>query len=495
MANKEQLAEPSQSHSAIDTPSLLPEIIEKIVGQLGEDYDEEDLDALYALRNCAVVSSVVRPFAQARLFAEASIGNVKHCKMWNRKLNEAPHLVKHVRQLSLWGGHYEEDIDDEEIDLRLQQLRFYNGFSLGMNRPISKFLSSDAFSELTIKLTHLQKLSVHRFHFRNQREHAFSDRFPDVERLGLDVALGSKEQLQALVLQKRRVHELHIVHVKYRKLLPIFPPEVERFHEAGLELQAWNPQLPPIRLHRLRVDNLEEETHVLMWLTGPAFDLTGLRTLGLMWGTNEAGVDKVALTAFLGAVSPYVTDLNILSDGKYNGDSVSTALVESRLLDGFIALESLYIAAVHTRHSQWPHLASIAKIIPTLHASPLKVIMIGMFIDFDLSKNVQHLQSLQEWPTIDDSLSHTAFPSLRRVTILLKIQVITFYASRIHSKSCPTKEEIITAMRQALPKLFRRGLLNVEVTLLKPMTTVDVGTNVFRKEMAEEEWLDSGSEL
>uniref|UniRef100_A0A0W0G9M3 F-box domain-containing protein n=1 Tax=Moniliophthora roreri TaxID=221103 RepID=A0A0W0G9M3_MONRR len=445
---------PAENSARGNAASLPPELVSIIL-----DYIPEDMQWSSILHNCALVSSAWRQLSQARLFSTASLSTTAVCKAWNRKLDHYPDLALYVTTLSLWGG----DADDED-------------------GAISLFMESDDLKALLPRFPNVRTLVLEEFSIWGDSEQALVSQFHQVEKLHIDVRFSEPHQMLELASHMRNIRNLSIGDLGFCcwNITGLDKPFMDRMQEVGGLLEKWNPRgVAPIRLQKLKLTNLHNQTDILMWFSSPSFDLSDLQVLTFDWRAGTQQMDTNILTQFVSKAGRFVRHLYLYSDGidtdllpgmPFHTASLnftdekpnSEKLISSRLLNDFVSLETIAIADAPYSRDSWRQnlgLTFASKLLLTV-PSTLKQVDIGMYIVFDREHTPGNLLQLPEWNSLDQLLTGSKFVGLQYLNLYVNLYIPPFVSEE---QGLVIREAVTTSIERLLPRLSSRHMLKLNV--------------------------------
>ncbi|KAL0567454.1 hypothetical protein V5O48_014541 [Marasmius crinis-equi] len=449
-----------EQEESVAPPDLPVEIIFLILEHIQEPDD---------IRSISLVSSIWRGAAQATIFERILVENAHECEFWCEKFTKHPQLGRYVQDLVLC---------DRQIDC------------------IEPYLRSVAAKTLISSLPNVRKLE-----------------------LGSMMQWGPVElQLIKGLCRSLRVLSIDgVVGMDRRRALPellcaLPNVEVLTLGQIGEDFPAMD--MAPLRedrmvmrkvvpdagrrtkLYGLTLIETDTAIDLLLWLTGPAFDLCKLRTLSLLWCPCFDDVSSLEVVDdFIRTVGKDITKLtlgipvsfasawkltNDPSRRTYDpNDMLAEHFINTKILHHFTALETVTITAgVMGEDEDGKDPSTISSPIFLCHAKFLlqalshgaseSLELLAIEVVFD--EACPYLTSFSippHWIIIDDLLSGDAFPSLRRVEVTVETRAYH------HGGGIPTWYEVARLIGLSLPKTIKKNkdLLSI---WLRPSTEVTV---------------------
>ncbi|KAL0059606.1 hypothetical protein AAF712_013657 [Marasmius tenuissimus] len=421
-----------------DIPLVPLEIISRILKDVSRRDD---------LRSISLVSSIWRHAAQASLFEDIRMTNGDECKFWSRKFKRYPHLGRYVKHLHF--GHTSEDCVERAY------LRSRTAKALVSSLPNVRYLylyDINRWSEVELRLVKSMSRSV-RFLY-----------------LGKAPAIGRRRALPALLYALPNVENLC-------GGLPGGYDDLASLHKAGLAMRDYIPEdKKPRRLRQLIIVEVEIAIDLLLWLTGPAFDLSNLHILTLSWCilADPALYDTTVIDDFIRLVGNHVTDLTLMiplnifssqAPKSYHpsrrrhdpSDCLTEHFINSDILQHFGALEIITLACneipdgdtalispVHVCNTKFI-LGAISKTASRLRTIVIEIEIeeilpewqLDYFCDVDLG-----------WSILDELWAEDDFPCLQLVKMKIDITV----DDRRHGSGTPIANQI-KSVEEAAPAL------------------------------------------
>ncbi|KAK1229355.1 hypothetical protein PQX77_007588 [Marasmius sp. AFHP31] len=421
------------------TRNLPPEILSLIVEFL---HAWDDRETLY---KTSLVDRNWKVAAQARLFIRVDIHNGQECKFWNRKLKEFPHLGRYVRQLGM---------SDEDDCLDRAYLRTRTAKTLISSLPC---------------VTGLDLVDIKRWGPVEARL---------VKGLNRSVRTLCVTHIQAMC----RVKDLPDLLYSFPNVVDFTPGEIgdgydegglENIHKMGLEMRELLPSDgKPRTIRTITLPDVGLSVDHLLWLTGPAFDLSDLRSLTLAWSDFDSldSCDFKVLDDFISLIGQSVTALTLIVPGSrvfrlsqgpsgraYNPEDLVTALQH------FTALETVAFTPFEGHKGYKDSFNSSLFVCNTKSmlramsgsACHLKTLNLSSrYSKFQLGFDT--ILSLG-WNLFDDMLADDkAFPSLQLVVFKVLVEPVVYPENRL-----PTWSEFSEALRGQLSKTVSRRTVKV----------------------------------
>ncbi|KAK1224121.1 hypothetical protein PQX77_012980 [Marasmius sp. AFHP31] len=427
----------------LSTRRPAPDLPLEVVSLIMEEFDE--WSERETLKACSLVSWVWKQAAQPRIFTHIEITNGVQCKFWSKKIKEFPHLGPYVKKLSL------SDPDDD-----------------CMGRP---YLRGRAAKTLLSSLTSLRRLELDDFKRWGPVEQRLVKGLRTVQSLRVDEIPGMS-----------RSRDLPDLYYTLSNVEDFTPGEVGEeydetkvgpIRESGIALRGRLPEGGKARnLRELVLFDAQIGIDKLMWLTGPAFDLSTLRHLSLSWGdffALETVPYFTALDDLLRLVGEHVEDLHLDIPLPFFYDEIfEPILLTSNPLDllsthfshcgplrSFTALKRVTFATDIEECSISLALNTMLGILKTLAAPHLEVIGLETGLFAPCFQIESALGEIADWKALDDLVVGKSFPSLR--SLIFRINMRPYVTSR----HWETTRDII---QTSLPSAFSKDLLRLYVS-------------------------------
>lgn len=284
-------------------PELFPLIIEHM--------DHEDY-----LKACCLVSRTWCKFAQPRIYARLSLSTESQCVAWDDKFNAYPHLATAVTSLYFWGsGIRKLDVDSDDSD--------EDSVEGGC------VLNNDAIRHLLPKLQNIVDLEIEGFSWWHAEDlPALLILSKDIRSLAISSTMLKSDYLLELVHSMPHLESLAFSYIDIEIELED-PTRVLRgtgdfliHSDSGFRAAA------PQQLHSITLDRVQRQADLIMWLTSPRFDLTGLSRADLSWHFHPDSITGPIrgrepqfppLDRLLSFCRPCVTDLALSLHPRYPG--------------------------------------------------------------------------------------------------------------------------------------------------------------------------------
>ncbi|KAL0570050.1 hypothetical protein V5O48_011905 [Marasmius crinis-equi] len=438
-----------QKDGCVVAPNLPVEIVSLIV---------ENVEDRTTVESISLLSSNWRAVAQERMFERIFVSNAEQCKAWSRKFTKYPHLGLYVKDLHLFYPH-----------------------DNGMDRS---YLRGRAAKTLVSSLPNVRNLEVADMirwgpvELRLMKSLGRSVRNLSVDELvGMDRSRGLPELLCAFP----NVEALSLGSVGRDAQEEGHPVSL---HEAGLAMRRVAPEDGrPRELHELTLLEADCATETLLWLTGPAFDLSKLRTLSLSWSTDSnSGWHKDVIDEFIRDVGKYVTKLTLgLPLGNRSDWQETTAspqrtfdpndvfaehFMNTTILQQFTALEA--VAFTFGAMDNYEYESSfrsplymshvpflLQRFLPT--ASCLKSVKIAVTFN---EESLSIYSWVPSWRVFDEFLcGDEAFRPLKYVEFDVDVK-----PHRIGG-DIPLPEEVVTTVSRCLPKTVAKNSRLVHIAM------------------------------
>ncbi|KAL0057229.1 hypothetical protein AAF712_016136 [Marasmius tenuissimus] len=456
MENKKRRTDPEFSGTGLEhrdnasTRNLPPEILSLIV-EFFHAWNEWE-----TLQKISLVDRNWKAAAQARLFMRVEIDNGQECKFWNRKFKDFPHLGRYVRQLCL---------SDDDDCLGRAYLRTRTAKTLISSLPC---------------VTGLDLVDIKRWG-------------PVEARLVKGLSRSVRTLWVTDIRGMCRVKDLPDLLFSFPNVDDFTPGEIgdgydegnlEHTRNTGLEMRELAPRDGKARtLRTITLLNVGLSVDHLLWLTGPAFDLSGLRSLTLAWSCFDSldSCDFKALDDFISLIGRSVTSLTLNIPGSrvyrlsqvpsvraYNPeDLVTEHLVSSPALQHFTALETVAFNMLEDDKSYNDSFASNLFVCNTkfmlqatsgsaCHLKKLNLTSRYRYGRFYLGFTVNATLNLG-WNLFDDMLADDkAFPSLQLVVLDVIVEPAAYPERRF-----PTWTEFSEGIRGQLSKTISKRTVKV----------------------------------
>ncbi|KAJ8091237.1 hypothetical protein PM082_004213 [Marasmius tenuissimus] len=311
--------------------TLPNEIISLILGFFDISDDAETLE------HASLVARCWRGPAQARLFLRIEVENNEECTFWSQKFTDFPHLARYVKQLCF------SDEDEEPA-----------------NGP---YLRNTTAKTLVSSLQYVQGLDLLDIRQWGPMEMELMKGLGSTVRSLWVDAIPQMNPVKDLPELLYALHNIEVfkpgdIGSEYKE------EELTQIHAMGLEMRSVLPaDGKPRRLREIYLCEIGFSLDHLLWLSGPAFDLSGLRNLTFSWShfSSLETYDFTVLDDFIRLVGGNVTNLTLLLLGahtrydpdhwKWPGlrlydadDLVAEHFINSPILQHFTALETITIA-------------------------------------------------------------------------------------------------------------------------------------------------------
>ncbi|KAJ8091236.1 hypothetical protein PM082_004212 [Marasmius tenuissimus] len=323
---KPRLASVSTTKKDPVSNTLPNEIVSLILAFLDPGSDRETIKFISLVARCW------KDAAQARLFSRVDVDNNQECVFWSQKFTDFPHLARHVKHLWL--------SDDEEDSANGPYLR----------DPAGKILVSSLPCVLRLELTEVTQWGPVEMElikgFGSTVRHLTLEGIPQMDPV--------KDLLELVyAFPMIEVLDLGGLGPDYKE------EELDQIRARGLEMRSVLPaDGKPRKLRELFLFDVGFSLDHLLWLSGPAFNLSGLRNLTLYWDPFHSleSYEFNVLDDFIRLVGGNVTNLTFELLGaqtEYHsirwpgerlaepGDLVIEHLITSPILRNFTALETL----------------------------------------------------------------------------------------------------------------------------------------------------------
>ncbi|KAL0575526.1 hypothetical protein V5O48_006449 [Marasmius crinis-equi] len=397
------------------------------------------------LGNCSLVSWTWKRAAQPRIFNRIQINNGDQCKFWSKKIKEFPHIGPYVKELSL------ADPDDD-----------------CMGRP---YLRGRAAKALLSGLPCVKSLEVDDFKRWGPVEQRLIKGLQSLHSLRVDdiPGMSRRKDLPDLLYALPNVDEFTPGEVgeAYDE------NELEAIRETGLVLQKRLPDDgKPRVLREIVLFDAQLSIDKLMWLSGPAFELSQLKTLALIWGDFfEIGTVPyfAALDDFIRLVGEHVEDLDLempvplfyedvmdpITLINNPLDLLSAHFSASGSLRHFTAIKKLVFELDPEECTFSLGLNNVIFMLKTLSAPNLETIEYNSGI-IASPWRMDVLAEIADWKVLDEILVGKSLPSLRSIAF-----TVSFPA---HGPLTGVRDAISDIIKKCLPNSFAKGLVQVNVT-------------------------------
>ncbi|ESK86217.1 hypothetical protein Moror_16666 [Moniliophthora roreri MCA 2997] len=428
--------------------SLPIEVVALIMEELDIAEDHRNL-----LQSAALVSRVWCQAAQAMIFRSIEVDGRQACQFWSRKFKHSPHLGEYVRQLCL------SDPDDD-----------------CMGTP---YLRTSPAKSLVSALTRLQCLVLEDIMQWGPVEQRLVKRFQTVTDLSVGDIKGMKgsRDLPDLLYALPNVEALRLG--TFGPLLNDFR-ELSAIYEAGAILRScMPPDSTPRKLRELQLDEADLSIDILMWLTGPAFNLSKLEKFSMTWSDflpsdDRAEPDFSTHDQLFRLIGGHVTllDLTIPTPSDYEDSSfhiyhynpqdyLTAHLVTSRDLANFTALKTISMD-VERSGDLLPYLiCTCSALLATLAAPHLRYIQLVSGFNARTKHRLEGACGIPQWKSLDDLLSGGFFPSLSSVDFTVYLVGATYWF--LLGAGTPVRQDIVAAIQGCLPRTVSKGLLRLNV--------------------------------
>ncbi|KAK1218590.1 hypothetical protein PQX77_018726 [Marasmius sp. AFHP31] len=258
--------------------TLPNEIASLILAFLDPRNDRETIQIISLVARCW------KHAAQARLFSYVQVDNNQECVFWSRKLTDFPHLAHYVKHLCL--------SDEEEEPANGPYLR----------EPTTKTLVSSLPCVLRLELFHVKQWGP--------VEMELNKRFGSAVR---NLLLEDIPQMDPVKELPELVYAFPDIEVlDLGGIGPDYKEELDQIHARGLEMRTTLPaDGKPRKLREIFFFDVGFSLDHLLWLSGPAFDLSDLRDLTFSWDHffSLESYEFSVLDDFIRLVGGNVTDL------------------------------------------------------------------------------------------------------------------------------------------------------------------------------------------
>ncbi|KAJ8091220.1 hypothetical protein PM082_004196 [Marasmius tenuissimus] len=430
------------------TRNLPPEILSLIV-EFFHAWNEWE-----TLQKISLVDRSWKAAAQARLFMRVEIDNGQECKFWNRKFKDFPHLGRYVRQLCL---------SDDDDCLGRAYLRTRTAKTLISSLPC---------------VTGLDLVDIKRWG-------------PVEARLVKGLSRSVRTLWVTDIRGMCRIKDLPDLLFSFPNVDNFTPGEIgdgydegnlEDTRNTGLEMREVPPRDGKARtLRTITILDVGLSVDHLLWLTGPAFDLSGLRSLTLAWSYFDSldSCDFKALDDFIRLIGRSVTSLTLIIPGSrifrlsqvpsvraYNPeDLVTEHLGSSPALQHFTALETVAFIPLEGDKGYKDSFTSSLFVCDTkfmlqaMSGSACRLKKLNLsprYSRFHLGFTVNATLNLG-WNLFDDMLADDkAFPSLQLVVFDVIVEPVVYPERRL-----PTWTEFSEGIRGQLSKTISKRTVKV----------------------------------
>ncbi|KAK0459177.1 uncharacterized protein EV420DRAFT_1763629 [Desarmillaria tabescens] len=385
--------------------SFPPELMLRIFGYL--EGSRTSLEA------CCLVCHAWLPLAQPLVFADLSLTRQSQYYSCIRKFTAYPHLTGYVTSLTLGGGKWPGD--ERQV------------VSSQPSQPSP--LVEPPTLELIRQFTNVRSLKIYGFPSLRKTEIEVLCRFPQMECLEMcNVAFEQPEDLLDLTSQMVGLKSLGIAEIS------IGESHQAESRRIGSVLHNHVDPVPK-RLRHLYLQDITHSLYIFSWLSGSAFDLSGLTELTLLSKCSLETLHREVPQNFPIYVAPFISivgvgikhlclDMELLRPHR-PGIKVNHMLdycISTAALENFTALETLDI------RSENPYVVNDASCLHDIqrllrHVTFRKLWNICIAIHFVLEKPIDFpfYQDLPVWADLDNLLGSPNFPSLLRVVFDIDI--------------------------------------------------------------------------
>ncbi|KAK0469312.1 uncharacterized protein EV420DRAFT_23219 [Desarmillaria tabescens] len=414
-------------------PELFPEIIRHVE-------EREDLEA------CCLVCRAWCRFAQRYIFRTLDLSYEVECAIWNAQFNAFPRLVPMVEEVILNGSqeYFSSNDNDEEA-----------------SDPW--FMEGPEATHLVSRLTNVRYLSLSDFQdFSSDLCWHLTSFASRVEALNLsDVYFSEPADLCVLLALMPNLHwlALHCV------------GDWTDYYESGkfLLMQVCVPRA--VELRTLMLFDAYERVDLIVWLLGRFFDLRGLETLRISWDvptntdikahpTRYNLVEKLFIACFT------VRHMSFSVCRTNHVDQCLEHFVKAKSFRCFQSLETISFSSgtstdVGNYHCiDLKNLGVPVKILECLPGLSVYQITFHLMVGPRTSGDLERSTYPLPWEELDNLLSSSRFPALRRVIFCFCIDDLNWEGDK--REAFPTRDHFMNLVTCYLPRLAARDCLRFD---------------------------------